>query len=406
MSDSPPAEIMQTEPTGGLVEQRSVASPRQPSHRPTFQITCWLLAIIAFLQLVTIGTALTVKMGNRSSAVTVAQPYISPVTQPVVPRTLDEIMSGLQGVLPSGLEISTEEPPLALVPLSPPLLTEFTAPPSKFPLIADPQVERLVQESRKLSMNGDMIRALRKLDEAEKLDPTEPAVMFHKAGLYESMSYYVKAGDQYEKIQQMGVKAGVYFKHAARKLTEGMDTADSHRDTLSIKTMHARKIEGPHGCRASDVTIAISARPDTPINADDVEVNIYFYDSINGEKIETSSATAIVKKSWVNTVQTWNNVGNEESLSVSYKIPDSDYTDEYLFGKREYYGFVVELVYKGEVIDQRAKPRMLHNRHRDSFSPMNNNSQPWFPENGDSLLPSLSNDGLPSYVLPPLPSRR
>ena len=51
--------------------------------------------------------------------------------------------------------------------------------------------------------------------------------------------------------------------------------------------------------------------------------------------------------------------GGEESLRMNYVIPSQDSQTEHLFGARTYYGQVVSLLYKGEILDVQAWPRDL-----------------------------------------------
>lgn len=392
MSPSTGIEKMQSE----LVERR---------HRPTFTVACCSLAMVAFLQLVMIGTALTVRLGKPERVELVERADLLSYVEPVQPRSLDQILSEVKE---SGKSFGSS--PVIPNPINRSLQPSFSpVVASEFPMIANPRVERLVQEAKGLQMDGDIMRAALKLEEAGSIDPTEPAVMYHQASLYENTGNYVQAADHYQKVQQMGYKAGVYFKIAARKLTEGMDTAAARRNVISIGPMHVRKVESPQGVREAKLNISIQARPDAPINPDDVTVNVFFYDQINGAgggEVKSSGDTSVIDERWQDDLQDWKDVGNEERLIILYKIPDSNYTDEYLLGQREYYGFVVELVYKGEVIDQQARPRRLHSIHGSSLAPhYQGGSLPWLPSDMESLLPSIDGQLPPSNVMPPLPSR-
>lgn len=409
-----------------VVKSVVIESPVSPvadtasSPRPTFQMACWLLALVGFLQLGSIGLAL---ISERNTPVlAVESRYAGSTASPVQARSLDEILSGAEiapqlAVNPAGFR-SPEDWRLPPSDAQYYGVNDAGAQPkhTNLPMIANPRVERLVNEANKSHMDGDVARAILKLDEAARIDAEEPAVMYHKAKIYENMAYFVKAADEYQKIQQMGAKSGAYFSIAAKKLTEGMDTAEARRGVMSIGLVYERKEDGAHGVRSAELVVPILARPDTPVNADDVEVNVYLYDQISGSgdsKVEKSGQTAIIEKSWLRSVRNWQNGRNEESLKVSYKIPDSDYTDEYLFGKREYYGFVIELVYKGELVDQQAKPRKLHSIHaasrpsgdhyRESYG---NPTGPYIPDGGETLLPRLNEDVSPGHVFPPLPSHQ
>ncbi|MBT8037676.1 MAG: hypothetical protein KJO21_09040, partial [Verrucomicrobiae bacterium] len=377
----------------------------KPQHvRPTFTITCWLMALIAFAQLITVGTALTTRNTLPPQQPTLAT--VTPPQKPIQPRTLAQILASVGG---NPLPPPTNHHTPVQIPAHPAVSPAIIAPPPAhhLPAIADPRVERLVQESRSLHMDGDMMRAMLKLDEAERIDPTEPAVTYQKAMLFEDMGIYIKAADHYQKIQQMGNNAGTYFKLAAAKLTQGMDTAVARRNVISIGPMQTRKSRGPEGVKQADVAITILARPDQPINPSDVHVQIHFYDKVNGGEIKKATASATIDSSWADPKLDWKDAGNEECLHVSYTVPTSDLADEHLLGRREFYGYVVELLYKGEVIDQQAHPRRLHSVHGSKFSPIpqDSNPLPWLPDQHDTLLPSKDHGYGNNPSLPPLPER-
>lgn len=394
--------------TSILRDHRDSAPPR-----PTFTIACWLLALIAFAQLISVGTALTVKQSNTShpanhpKLVTTSETRKTATTQQAIaPRSLDEILARY-GNNPEG---SSPAPSIATphAPVSIRVPTTVTLPPSTpfAPPIADPQVEKLVQEARSLHMDGDMMRAMLKLDEAARIDPAEPAVIYQKAVLFEDMNLYIKAADHYQRIQQMGSKAGVYFGKAAKKLTEGMDTRWARRSVIALGPIKTRKTGSPEGVKHADVSITILARPDQPVNPADVHVQIHFYDKINGGEVKQAVSSAEITSNWADTELNWTNAGNSETLLVSYTIPEADLADEHLLGRREFYGYVVELLYKGEIIDQQAHPRRLHSVHG---SKMNLLPEPpplsWPTDDNGSLLPDKAHGYGNTPSAPPLPSR-
>jgi len=383
-------------------------SSRQP--RPTFTIACWLLALIAFAQLITVGTALTVR-GGQPVEVTKLQngPTISTPQQPIQPRTLAQILAsvgdGPEDHTPLRVPAPSATPsrPLPAIP---------AAEPSVHPRIANARVERLVQEARSMHLDGDVMRSMLKLDEAGRLDPAEPAVMYHKALLFEDMGIFPKAADHYQKIQQMGIKAGVYYRLAAAKLIKGMGKGAQKSD-IAIGPMKTRKSVGPLAGRHVNVAITMLARPDKVINPDDVEVQVHFYDRVNGGEIVKADTTAEITPSWADNKVDWKNAGNEETLRVSYIIPEADLADAHLLGRREFYGYVVELLYQGEVIDQQAQPRRLNSIHGGKMRPI---PEPGpgdpmdglpldLPMDSNGLLPNLDNGYGDNPRLPPLPSR-
>lgn len=391
---------------------RNVSAQPHATGRQTFCIACWLLALLAFAQLVTVGAALTTRKNPSTASVTAAGAGIP--RSPIQPRSLEDILASVGNKPPSTSPYKAARdhaaPPLriaALPPSSPELTTSSAADVPTFSAIADPVVERLVRESRTLQIDGDVVRAMLKLDEAGRIDPAEPAVIYHKALLFEEMGMLIKAADFYQQVQQMGIKAGVYFKLAANKLTKGMDVAHARRPIISIGPMNTRKGKGPVGDQSTDVTITILARPDKPVNPADVHVQVHFYDRVNGGEIKKASKLARITTSWGDNKLDWKDPGNEEALRISYTIPKADLAEEHLLGRREFYGYVVELLYKGEVIDQQAQPRRLHSIHSREMAPDYGQPLPWLPDDNNSLLPSKEVDhgyGV-DPTLPPLPSR-
>lgn len=383
------------------------------SIRPTFGIACWVLALLAFLQLISVGTALALRTEQPASGDGIAVAVASLDLEPIQPRTVEQILQDITAqsvyavqMTDSGLSSEPGQPSSGgAAAVSPPRSEPNHGSVYPIAVIANPRVERLVQESRSLHLGGDMMRAMLKLDEASRLDKNECAVIYQKGILFEGMGIFTKAADQYQQIQQMGLqKAGVYFNLATAKLTKGMDTAAVRRDTIAIGPMKVNKARGFNAGRHVEVAITLLARPDLVVQADDVEVQVHFYDKVNGGDVKKAAPNALIKPYWADAKVDWQDVGNEETLRVSYTIPEADRAEEHLFGRREYYGYIVELIYKGEVVDQQAHPRRLHSVHGESekLAPLypDDLGLPWLPEGDNSLLPSKDVDYGDSNALP------
>ena len=388
---------------------------RHHTGRPTFSIACWLLAMLAFIELITVGTALTVRRGSSDK---VAAPAI--VVAPVVevqihPRSIEQILADAEQSSNYKSALSASSPPaLRDAPTSLEVVGQLGTATSRdqggsgvsrsLAMIADPKVERLVREARSLHLEGDMMRAMLKLDEASRIDPSECAVIYQQGILFEDMGIFTKAADQYQKIQQMGlVKSGQYFQLASDKLSAGMTTMSVMRDTIAIGPMKVNKGHGRDAGRHVEVAVTLLSRADKLINPNDVAVDVYFYDKVNGGQIKKSAQNAKIASYWADKKVDWADLGNEETFRVSYTIPDSNLAEEHLFGRREYYGYVVELLYKGEVIDQEACPRRLNSIHSKSRTPLYQDDLggPWLPSDDNDLLPGkddeyLGEEGLPS----------
>lgn len=390
------------------------------SKRPTFGVTCWLLALLAFAQLLTVGAALAIRQDSTEN-IKVASRLADPVengkaeaqkaADDIQPRSLAEILAQTRGQEPGPPRVNeavATAPPVNR--FKPPVAAPATAPwhaptPAVLLGIKNPRVERLVQESRHFYLEGDMVKALLKLDEAGRIDATECAVIYQKGLLFEEMDMTTKAAGQYQRIQQMGLKlGGEYFSLAVDKLSAGMTTMEVRRNTIAIGPMKVNR----KTARQAEVAITLLARPDQTIQSNDVEVQVHFYDRVNDGSIKKSVANSKITPFWEDAKVDWLDVGNEETLRVSYDIPRADFADEHLLGRREFYGCVVVLIYKGEVIDQQAYPRRLHSIHSLEMLPKYTDPSgfPLGPDDGGGLLPHKELDyGLPAPLDDLLPSR-
>jgi hypothetical protein len=380
-------------------EDGTQASPSRTS-RHTFTIACWLMALIAFAQLISIGTALAVRHSQPENKTALPLPGLPAPVGLIEPRSLKEILASYDSGAETAIQ-HTGEPPLVSTVI-PNVTPSIAAETSKYPVIADPQVERLVEESRKLRMSGDMMRSMLKLDEAERIDPSESAVIYQKALLFEDMGIFSKAADHYQKIQQRGIQAGIYYHLSARKLTKGMDTWRARLNDIAIGPM---KIRPSGDGKQAACTITLLARPDKPIDVEDVEIQAHFYDKLTSGEIKKALENSSFTRNWADNKVDWREPGNEETFIIDYTIPDGDQVNDHLLGRRQFYGCVVVLLYKSKIIDQQASPGHLNSVHSNKTNSRNLDLEPdpWLPSDTEGLLPSRNNYG--SGINPPLPSR-
>ena len=105
------------------------------------------------------------------------------------------------------------------------------------------------------------------------------------------------------------------------------------------------------------LTIPVQKSPATEIDVADLAVAVIFFNrTTKGEIIQLEDKSWVTEK-WVTLPFDW--AGGEESLRMTYTIPQQDNQTEHLFGGRSYYGQVVSLLYKDEVLDVQAWPRDL-----------------------------------------------
>lgn len=374
-----------------------------------FRLSCWVLALIAFAQLLGAGVALAIRV-ERAREIRVEEKIVTRVVTVAAeaPKPAPQVVAVAP---PSPL------PPPEPTPLPP-------ARPLAAPPIADPVVERLVQEARSARVAGDMASAIVKLDEARAKSPKDPSVLYEIGLVYEAMAAFDprladQAADAYQEVFALGTTgAGALYPLAAAKLRDGIALPADLRGELALGRVRIFKDEDHAEGERVVVTVPIQAAPGTTISGDDLLVKVNFFDSTRKDGRDEVQAAA---EGLCKTVSEWISgefdfLGGEELLRVTYTLPPQDLQQEHLFGKRRYYGQTVEVIYKGELIDTQAWPR--HLAARGAAAERNRNDMPEFltedmiqidPVN--PLLPTREGDVLPEMpgpipsdsAIPPLP---
>ncbi len=376
---------MQAQPTHAQVTPRT----------SVFQLSCWVLGVLAFVELLSAGLALAARMESSRQVQVVEREVTRFVPMPMEPAA---VAAAPEVAKPSASLVA--RPPQ---PEEAPMPAQVQARPLTTPSIADPVVEKLVMEARKARVAGDMVQAITKLEEAHSREPNDPNVEYELGLVHEAMEVFETASEHYQNVMNMGAtKAGALYPLATAKLRDGIKDAADMRGQLSLgRTRIFKDVNYQDGERIV-LTIPVQAAPGTTISADDFFVTVNFFDIIRGKEIVPSSEeTSIREHKWVSGAIDW--VGGEELLRVTYVLPHRDVQDEHLFGQRVYYGQSVELNYKNEMIDLQAWPRDLAARNQKPVQ-----TQPGLPDappeflDKDTLPPGFNPDN-PLLPLPPLP---
>ncbi len=358
-----------------------------------FQLSCWVLGLLAFVELLSAGLALAARIESNREVRVVEREVTKYVSLPSLP-----------GQKESASIVARPPPELGLLPDPAPALVQPR--PITTPAIADPVIEKLVTEARKARVAEDMIQAITKLEEAKSREPNEPNIEYELGLVHEAMGVFDTASEHYQNVMAMGAtKAGTLYSLAASKLRDGIEDAVDMRGQLSLgRTRIFKDVNYEDGERIV-LTIPVQAAPGTNIGADDFFVTVKFFDIIRGKEIvPTTEETSVREFKWVSGAIDW--AGGEELLRVTYIVPRRNVQDEHLFGQRIYYGQSVELNYKNELIDLQAWPRDLAARSQQPAKanpgPFDADAPPEFLDK-DSLPPGFNPD---NPLLPlPLPSR-
>ncbi len=263
-----------------------------------------------------------------------------------------------------------------------PQLESFTFTPS----VSSRKERDLLLAARKARMSGDMRVVALKLNETLRLYPQSIHARYQLAEMYEFMGIYSKATTLYEFIFDQGVTAaGPLYSIAARKLRDGYGSRDSYRERLIIG--HVDEFVDPSVTAGEKVTLTfpLIADPSADIDPKLVQVSIKTYDSLNDEVVPALPSNQVTTQ-WQRNSQDWNHNG-EEFLSATYYLPRSRKSKDLAsLGARAYHGYLIELRYNDEIIDQVAWPRLLLNTLQQQELQRNPFGQDGSMINYDNLL--------------------
>jgi hypothetical protein len=340
-----------------------------------FPVACWSLGLMAFIQLLVAGMALATRL-EESRQVRVVE---KEVLKSVIVRVPEPVKSAEPSVV--------SRPPVPPAPVAPAVAPT----PLAIPQVADPRSERMLNDARVARVAGDMGKAIVKLEEALAQSPEDASVHYELGLVHEQMGVFDTAAAHYQKVFQMGVQgAGALYEKAAVKLRDGFEQPDAMLGKLSLARVRIFKNPNHEAGQRVILTIPVQKAPADEIDVAEIAVSVIFFNRTTKGEIIQLEEKSWVAEQWVTLPFDW--AGGEESLRMTYTIPPQDDQTEHLFGGRTYYGQVVSLLYKGEVLDVQAWPRDLAARI------------PKAPSVGPgALMPPEFQDTLPPDFDPELP---
>lgn len=346
---------------------------------PVFAIACWVLALMAFGQLLVAGLALAKRFEDSR----------------VVRTVIKEVPKYMTVRVPVAAEPNRASPVVSRPPIPPPVASlPLPAPaPLTTPQVNEPRSERMIREARQARVAGDMGLAIVKLEEALTLSPEDANVHYEMGLVHEQMGVFDTAIAHYEKVFQMGVSdAGALYELAAAKLRDGFEQPDAMLGKLSLGRVRIFNDPTNESGQRVVLSIPVQKAPNADIEVGEISVSVIFFNRSSKGEITQLEDKSWVTEKWVTLPFDW--TGGDETLRMTYVIPPQDSQNEQLFGERRYYGQVVSLLYKGEVLDVQAWPRDL--AARIPKPPVNHLQQPDFQDS----LPQDFDPSLP--LLPPL----
>lgn len=247
-----------------------------------------------------------------------------------------------------------------------------------------PEMIDLAKQVRGL---GDMQGALEVLKRADLQYPASPEVASEMAQSYEQMGLTDKAATLWKQIEGMDpARAAGFADLAKRKLTSPAADAAPMAEEAGVKSL---SLGACQAVRDSTVTngekvllqIPILRQGNAVIDPAQVDIDVYFFDRVNGEKVAQTIADEPVS-TWAAAPVDWSGLG-EEPLHVNYFLPALTPGEVAAHGRRSYHGYVVRLYYQNKLQDVAAEPRDLLD--------FGASQPPVLPGGVNPLLPPVSN---------------
>ena len=275
---------------------------------------------------------------------------------------------------------------------------------SKSKVLDDLILERLLVTGVELRDSSNMQGALQAFREVESALPEHPRVLSEIAATLGKMGLQDKSTGYWERVESLGVAgAGAYHEISEGVLHGGLlevsssslpAVAETGREAASDpanqdKPMRIEKIEVKEETPAGEgqkvsLRVVIGADPSQKPVADDLLLNVYFYDRLpNGE---IRSSTADTSYLYPTEPYDWQ-VDGTEVIIVNYSQPPFTESQKRELGERSFYGYAIELLYRNELLEKVAMPEEVGAlRFEEAPESTGNAAQPVGPEN--ALFPN------------------
>lgn len=376
--------------------------PEKNARDRAFGIACWTLGALAFILLLMVGvsfslsarTVVVEKMVEIPVAVAAeADPQApsasiedeEPAEASPVPGTSSEKPRSVEEMLrDADLSDPADDPAPAAVAAAVPGEGDVSAqadPAEAMPPMTE-EVAELVKAARYAQIDGDLKVAVVKLEQAMRLEPDNPVVLYYYGLTYEWLRNADKSREFFLKVYTQREKAGKYFARAAKHLQAGFSSPADLRGDMSFGTiLEYRDPECPAGERVK-LIVPILMKDGLNVRPEDLRVIVQFFDKVNGKKVEKTHAPEPSSRC-VTEPADW--ADGEEIMEVTYYMPPLTEEETIAYGSLKYYGYTAKLYYKGEPMDCHASPPVLF-----LLEQMNQSSPSGMPEIYDGgLLPPV-----------------
>jgi hypothetical protein len=328
----------------------------------TFLVAISILGVAAIVQLGAVAWSL-MKRYRSAPPVLVAQ---------VAEETVDPNDLPTGRIAPAQPDFLTDFPgetepaPGATVPPKPTPIPAVAPRPAE-PTEAD-RFSELIEQGKQYRERGDTGTALTRFREAQALDSRNPRAFTEMAMTFEKMGLPDRANEQWRRVYDLGEAAGVHYAAAEAKLKAAQATelsravmaqggapqeeaapAAARGPAVALADITLDEMREPSASRKFVMHLPIKARFGTTIDANDLVIQVRFFDVVDSARVEVTSAN--VSSRWGAPPPDWTE-GESEDLLVTYELPAEK-------KNRKYFGYLVRLYYKGQLQSATGTPESL-----------------------------------------------
>ncbi|HRQ89963.1 MAG TPA: hypothetical protein PLA50_14285, partial [Bacteroidia bacterium] len=270
-------------------------------------------------------------------------------------------------------------PAVVSAPGAPSSLTAALAAAAKSQPLDDVILERLLVAGAELRAKGNTQGAMRSFREVESARADHPRVLSEIAATLGLMGLKEKGDAYWQRVEEMGeVLAGEYFAIAGRQLRGEPEPAapvveveikpaaadkagfvgpaDMGGRTMKIGEVRVAEEKSATEGQKVSLNVVIDADPATSPVGDDLELSVFFYDRLSSGEIRATNADTSYERPTF--PYDWKDDGTE-TIVVNYLQPALTDEQRRETGDRGYYGYVIELYYRGELQEKIAVPQDL-----------------------------------------------
>jgi hypothetical protein len=187
--------------------------------------------------------------------------------------------------------------------------------------------------------------ALESLQRADLMLPEHPVVLRDMALAHQKLGNAARAAELFERANRAAAQA-------SPKATSG--TVERAGQVVSLRL---KEVKRDMTCTTGEkqiVCLELVAAPGAVLNAENINLDVFFYDSVDGTRVETSKCD---KPVWEFATPVDFRDSGVESVKIVYHMPRMNEAEEREHGKRKFHGFSAKLYHSGAFMGELAYPQ-------------------------------------------------